>query len=574
MLRHRQLRALLRLTATLGALASACAGGGAAVSPPPVQQEPFEDPGDASGHADMSEMVVFGFSHNSTSQSDPQVYERLVPDMAIRGWLAGFKENPPAWQYTTDFLRRSHDAGVVFMGGLTGSAVFREDAASDAEFLDWITRDAFGDPVPHPELGAWGQLYRGSIANPRYRERLLATMRTQIDLGADGIVVDEADGMHNGGQKWGWNGNEGYDDYYLVDFNRYLLEKYPALDTAGWMSTFGMTAGNVLRRDVPADDLARNFNYRTYLREHGWAADPHTPANPLAREWGRNVDNRPTLADSSFREKATRLYWKKMVRSIRQYARERYGKEIVVTANGIFPYVDFNELGMYDLNQDDEGREARYVPVTADGHLDGARSLLPVFRQLYARNREVAGDVPLIVFIDWPCPMMDRYLALPASEKMDLWQLYLPEALAAGIYYAFHLKTSDPSYPTATQSGVIDFMARYAEFYKAHRDLFTHVVPAPERTVAVSVAGVASAVTEQPSRNRWLVHLVNHDYDGAIVPQGPFTVSIEAPVDPASITLVTPDGADQHPTFTRDGASLRVAVGGLRYYDVLVVAWP
>ena len=115
------------------------------------------------------------------------------------------------------------------MGGLTGSAVFREDASSDAEFLDWITRDANGNPVMHTEVKLEG-LYRGSLANPHYREHLLEKMRMQIDLGADGITVDEADAGYFGGLAWNWNGNEGYDDYFIADFNRYLMEKCSRVD--------------------------------------------------------------------------------------------------------------------------------------------------------------------------------------------------------------------------------------------------------------------------------------------------------------------------------------------------------
>lgn len=119
--------------------------------------------------------------------------------MAIRGWMAGWKDNQPASEYTVDFLEQSHARGIVFMGGITGSAVFREDAGSDAEFEDWITRDAWGDPVPHTEAPMAG-MHRGSIANPSYRRHLLDKMRLQIDLGVDGLAIDEVDGAYSGGR--------------------------------------------------------------------------------------------------------------------------------------------------------------------------------------------------------------------------------------------------------------------------------------------------------------------------------------------------------------------------------------
>ena len=169
------------------------------------------------------------------------------------------------------------------------------------------------------------------------------------------------------------------------------------------------------------------------------------------------------------------------------------------------------------------------MPVTADGQPNGGKSLVPISRKLLARHRAVAGAVPLVVFIDWPCGMMDAYSALPVSEKMDLWRMYVPEAYASGVFYAFHLKTANPADPTATESGVMDFMADYILFYDGHRDLYQETVPAPERTVEISAGGIAYTVVEQPGSDRELVHLVNHNYDRGILPQGPFTVTLDSP---------------------------------------------
>jgi hypothetical protein len=97
------------------------------------------------------------------------------------------------------------------------------------------------------------------------------------------------------------------------------------------------------------------------------------------------------------------------------------------------------------------GREADYVPVTSDGHLNGKKSLKPIFKKVLARHREVAGDVPVLVFVDWPGGTINAYYALPTSEKKkDLWGIYIPEAYALGMRYAFHLKTCVSSDPAAT----------------------------------------------------------------------------------------------------------------------------
>src|SRR4029450_9736159 len=106
-----------------------------------------------------------------------------------------------------------------------------------------------------------------------------------------------------------------------ADFNRYLLKKYPGFTAADWKSRFGMTDDNFLRRDVPPGDLSRNFNYRTYLRAHGWNLNPLTPANPLAGEWGDVTDNRLYADDISFTATYLRRYWKQMGDEVRGAAR-------------------------------------------------------------------------------------------------------------------------------------------------------------------------------------------------------------------------------------------------------------
>jgi hypothetical protein len=500
---------------------------------------PFDVPGDAGGRADTSGLTVFGFSHGAPVQQDPQEYE-LDPDIVLRGWHAGWMDNQPADEYTIGYMKACQDAGMLFMGGLTGSAVFRVDASSEEEFLDWTTRDAQGQLVEHTESGF--PMYRGALANPSYRAHLLEKIEMQIDLGVDGIDVDEADGGYGGGQKWMWNGNEGYDDWAIANFNLYLIEKYPGFTEDDWIRTFRMSHDNVIRPELPYTDLEHNFNYRRYLREHGWDRSPRSSANPLAAEFGPVPSQRVSLADDSYSGKSERVYWKQLVLATRAYARDTYGKELLITTNGIFPYVDFDEVGLYDYNRDGEdGGEVNYVP-TAGGHLAGSQSLRPAFQRLHAEGQATSGDVPVVVFVDWPGGTMDRYEALSLAEKEDFWQIYVPEAYAAGLHHAFHLKTADPSRPTATSDGILDFLVDYAGFYKAHRELYQGAVPGA-REVQVSAAAIAASISEQPAANRWLVHLVNHDYDRGIKARSGLTVTFDTPAAPSSVTLVTPDGA-------------------------------
>ena len=72
---------------------------------------------------------------------------------------------------------------------------------------------------------------------------------------------------------------------------------------------------------------------------------------------------------------------------------------ILISSNGLLPYVDFNSVGMYPWNADEQTpdfRGADYVPVV-DGHLNGAKSLQANYRYLKEKSAQIAGDVP------WSC---------------------------------------------------------------------------------------------------------------------------------------------------------------------------
>lgn len=514
--------------------------------------------------------VVWAFSQSNVDEEDPQVYE-LVPDINIRaiGKWSVWGDEPADYNFAQ--IGRYHDQGTTFIGGGTASVIFAEDFATPEIFDDMSTRDANNVPVPHPELSFTEDARRGNLFNPAYREHLLDWARIQIDGGVDGVCFDELISGFSGGETYNYNGNEGFDDYTIADFNRYLLAKYPTFTAADWKSRFGMTDDNLIRTDVPAGDLDHNFNYREYLRSHGWNTAPLTPANPLASEWGDVTDNRMYAGDTSFTATYLRRYWKEMVDEVRAYARDTAGREILVTSNGLFPFVDFNSIGMYTWNPDEQtpdGRGADYVPVV-DGHLNGAKSLQANYRYLKDRNSEIAGDVPAVVFIDWPTEMMTDYLNLPLPEKQDYWRIFGAEAYANGLFPAFHLK--DTLEPPADQYGMLDFFQTYSQFYKGHRSLFLGNDYATT-AVQVGVGDVSASLLVQGGTGARTLHLVNHNYDQGIQPQTGFSVQVDVDSCPAGVTMVSPDFAGSKPVASSCGqGTLTLAVDRLDYYNVLVL---
>ncbi len=518
----------------------------------------------------VSDFVVYGFSQSDVHEEDPQVYE-LDPDTTIRAIGKWSTAGDEAADYNFAQIGRYHAKGITFMGSGTASVIFPKDFATTEIFDDMSTRDADGNPVPHDEFGFPEPARRGNIFNPKYREYLLSWARIQVDGGVDGLNFDEINAGFSGGLKYGFNGNEGFDDYAIADFNRYLLAKYPAFTAADWKSRFGMTDDNIVRRDVPAGDLAANFNYREYLRAGGWNLDPLNAANPLAPEWGRVVANRMYAEDTSFTATYIRRYWKGIVDEMRAYAWRTAHRRILISSNGLWPYVDFNSVGMYPWNPDEQTpdfRGADYVPVV-DGHLNGAKSLQSQYRYLKDQSARIAGTVPVVVFIDWPNDMMTNYLNLPSQEKKDYWRIFGAEAYANGIFPAFHLKDTVGS-PTATDLGMMDFFKTYTRFYKDHRAIFKDNAVASQ-PVGVGTAGVSASVLVQRGTGKRSIHLVNHNYNQGITPQSGFTVEAELPSCPHRLTMVSPDRTrSTSPAFTCRQGKLKVTVDRLDFYNVIL----
>jgi len=520
-----------------------------------------------------ADFAVFAFSQSDVDQEDPQVYE-LAPDVTIRAIGKWSTNGDEATDYNFAQIVRYHRKGITFMGSGTASVIFPRDFATTAIFDDMSTRDADNNPVPHDEFGFPEPARRGTMFNPAYRRYLLDWAKIQVDGGVDGVNFDEVNAGFSGGQKYGFNGNEGFDDYAVADFNRYLLAKYPAFTAAEWKSRFAMTDDNLVRADVAPDDLARNFNYRTYLRAHGWNLDPLTAGNPLAGEWGRVTANRMYAGDTSFTATYLRRYWKETVDELRAYATRTAHRRILISSNGLLPYVDFTSVGMYPWNPDEQTpdyRGADYVPVV-DGHLNGAKSLQANYRYLKDTSRQIAGDVPVAVFIDWPNDMMTNYLNLPPGEQRDYWRIFGAEAYANGIFPAFHLKDTVGS-PTAQQQGLLGFFQTYSQFYDSHRALYRATTAAAAQAVRSGAGDVAASMLVQRGSGTRTLHLVNHRYDRGIIPQTGLRVEADVPSCPRRVTMISPDFAGSKvPASSCRHGKLTVTVDRLDYYDVIVLA--
>ncbi len=532
---------------------------------------PVIDPA-AIGHADLSNLTIAAFSQVGTNASDPQVTS-LAPDIVPRAWAQWDTGGLQAADYLFSYPQACQAQGITFVGGLTASVIF-QDEMSAADFADEVGRDATGQPAAHAEIvpGA----YRGALASPGFRQKLIDIAKLQIDGGVDGVFFDEVNASYVGAN---YDGDEGFDDHDVADFGRFLCARH-AGDPAA-LAAFDLVAADGL--DCAAPDPGAGFDYRGYLARQGAAAAPLGAANPLAAEWGTTVQNRPDPSAGSFVQTFPSLvYWQEIVVAVRQYARQTYGKEILITGNGILPFVDFQSVGLYDYNPDGPAPLGfNYVPTTttttgaaAGVHLDGTVSFLPVLASLKAQSKRlvesVGGvEVPVLVFLDWPTDSINRYYALPTAERQDYVRIFLAEAYASGVWFSLPLATTTDS-NTATALGMMDFFAAARGFYRGHADLFHG---AHDSTVAVtlSAAGVASHLVTLDD-GRTVLHLVNHNYAAGFVSQAAVTATIPAAAAPTSVTLASPDlTADEPATFAVAGGKLTVNVGTLVSSVMIVV---
>ena len=509
--------------------------------------------------------TVFAMSQGGplTGQGDPQVFETL-PNVVPRAWARWDTDGTHAADFNFGYPAQAEADGIVFIGGTTTTVLFQDEFPAPAQFNAVVSCNAQGQPV---QRAAPLDFYRGSLASPAYRQYIIGIGEIQIDGGVDGVFFDEVSGSYQG---LTYNNNEGFDDADVADFGGFLCAKYPNLTAAQWQSQFGVTAADNLNCPASAALRGRTFDYRGYLARGGWQTNPLTSSNPLAAEWGV-MGGDPQ--DGTFTNTYLNLvYWQDIVLTLRNYARQKYGKEIYITSNGTYPFVDFQAIGLYDYNDNGPGGSNQdFCPLTGSGDLDGTQSLMPAFLYMRQHSAIVAGRSVLVsVFMDWPTGNMSRYLSLPASEQQDYWRMYVPEAYAAGVHFAMHLMDTVGD-PTATQLGLMPFFEQTAAFYKmpAHAALYESAQNLTG-SVTVSVPNVATNLT-QLGDGRTVAHLINHNYSKGFQTRTGVLVTFPVANAPTTVTLVSPDASgDTSIPFTYANGQVKVTVPQLVAYVALV----
>ncbi|XXX72125.1 hypothetical protein WMF30_31215 [Sorangium sp. So ce134] len=554
-------------------------GGGGDIAPVMPEIHP-----DVFGTFDTSRLTVFAFSQVEVHEDDPQVLE-LAPDMVPRAWQRWRDTGLEAADYDAAYPASCREQGIRFVAGSTASIVFEDEVGSEEQFLEQTTRNAAGELVAHDQIveGA----HRASMASPSYRARLIEIGKLQIDLGVDGLTFDEINGGYGGAQ---YDGNEGFDDHHVADFGNYLCRKHGGRPD-GWQQAFDLAPEDGLDCSGAPETAGRGFDFRGYLQRKNATVKPFDSRNKLlVEEWGRTVANRPDPEVGSFVEIYPALvYWQEVVLALRRYAREQHGREIFISSNGVVPFVDMQSVGLYDWNIDGDGpRGMDWVPVV-DGHLDGTASFQAALRGLKARSKRVqelvgGKEVPLMLFLDWPNDMMNRYYALPLEERKDYFRVFAAEVYANGLYFALPLRTTTDE-NTATALEMMDFFARFRDFYKSHEGLFHG---ATDRTGEVTLSFEECASAEDPeacadekktSHNlarlpdgRTVLHVINHTYSAGVVEHEGLSVRFPVDASPTEVTVASLDfEGDRAAPFSYEDGVITVQVGSLPASVAIVV---
>jgi hypothetical protein len=130
-----------------------------------------------------------------------------------------------------------------------------ENGLTEQQVLDMATRGPDGQLV-----NAWNEPHcrHGTLSNPAYLDYLLSSCKQQIDAGADYLFMDEINAA--------LQADEGFDDYSIADFRKFLLERY---GKQGWKATDArwqeVLKIDLTNKDVVPDATMETFQYRAYL---------------------------------------------------------------------------------------------------------------------------------------------------------------------------------------------------------------------------------------------------------------------------------------------------------------------
>jgi hypothetical protein len=228
--------------------------------------------------------------------------ETMIPSTGA-GW-ASLKED--VW--SPQAVRLLHGQGLHLLGASMTIRHLNLDAADPHPEMAALDLD--GNPIPMAKPGMAAYLE----GDPEWQERLLKQGRAFVDMGAEGIVMDEPNTY--GSLVFEYGGS--FDAHSLAGFRDYLAARY---DPARLEQLFGIT-------DISTFDLRQ-----------------HILDNGLRDAWNAS-DQNPSLLTYEFfcfQNQGADAFLRRFATELRDYARTEYGRDFVFSFNAS-PQYDFSRF--------------------------------------------------------------------------------------------------------------------------------------------------------------------------------------------------------------------------------------
>jgi hypothetical protein len=486
----------------------------------------------------LDEWTIATLNEGCVNAEGASLAASVPSDLLMRAWFKWEK----ARDYQADkfVLPAARARGASFGGGTTVSALYRqENGLTPEQWRRLATRDPFGHIIP-----AWNdkRVAHGALSSEEYLDYVLKFCYAQIDAGVDNLFMDEVEACYSG--------FEGFDDPAMAKFAAWLIHKYCdgqgwAPKDARWRDKFGLDLADP---EMCPDGTIKSFNYRAYLYKRDFAADPYAEDNPLRLDFGW-----PGSGEDTFWGWRNDWAWKYLCDHLRDYAKKK-GREVLLTANGLHKYVDYQVSGFW-------------IEWVGDRkHVTTNASYLRKYRRAVLTAYDLAGkQVPVVFFHDWGFEGFP-FGELSPDNRIRWIKIYAPEVFAAGGLFCWPVNIAAPE--------DLEVMKHYIAWYDTHRALFHGGAMVPTRQVMVSDSHVTTALWELGAQKKRVIHFINHSYDRDIVPVDNLAVTLPSGSKPLTATWVSPEiPADRPVTFAYADGALTFKTPRIEGYGALVLSY-
>ncbi|MBN1370116.1 MAG: hypothetical protein JW954_07780 [Dehalococcoidaceae bacterium] len=223
----------------------------------------------------------------------------------MAGWAPSLPENPAeqAWfrGYLSQFLQRNRH----YLGA--GITPMQKPGDKPTPEPQLATVDINGNPIRviKPGMGdRYSDQYWMNLLNPGWQQELTATGKAMIDMGVEGVAVDES----TFNRQVIYEAGGTFDEYSMAGFTKYLAGKYSANELK---TRFGITdIGSFNLRDyLAAKNLRDTWNKETW------------PPMPITYEFGQ------------FQMVESIKFWRQFAAELKNYAAATYGREFFISLN-------------------------------------------------------------------------------------------------------------------------------------------------------------------------------------------------------------------------------------------------